>query len=257
MKVSVLIPTCLGGFTHLARLMPGLSVECQDKAEIIIVDNASKDGTLHYLSNYACTVIINKTNEGFAKAHNKAAKIAQGEYLLLLNNDTIITPGLIDELVNTFEIDPKIGIVGCLLIKMDSKKVQHAGVMFTSDYIPYELGLEIPGINPGIPFNDERVKSIREVPSVTAACMMIKKSLFDELGGFDERYINGWEDNDLVLRAREKGYKVWYNGKASVLHKHFGSVGRFAHEIENRQLFDRTWIHTKRAEKVLGGFING
>lgn len=257
MNVSVLIPTCLGGFTHLARLMPGLSLECDKKAEIIIIDNASKDGTLQYLSNYQCTVIINKANEGFAKAHNKASKIAQGEYLLLLNNDTIVNPGVIEEMVKTFELDPKIGIVGCLIMKMDSKLVQHAGVMFTPDYIPYELGSEVPGIMPGIPFNDERVKSVREVPSVTAACMMIKKSIFNELGGFDERYINGWEDNDLVLRAREAGYKVWYTGQASIFHKRFGSaaVGRYAHEMENRKLYDRTWVETNRAKTVLKGFI--
>lgn len=252
--ISILIPTTIGGFTHLAGLMPALSVECDKKAEIIVVDNASHDGTLSYMSNYQSTVIINKINEGFAKAHNKAAKIAQGEYLLLLNNDTVITPGFLDKMLSTFEIDPKIGIVGCLVIKLDTKQVQHAGVMFTPEYVPYELGLPIADFSPGITRNDDRCSSIREVPSVTGACMMIKKSLFEELGGFDERYVNGWEDTDLVLKAREKGYKVWYNGQAMIYHKHFGSThaGRFAHEVANRKLYDITWVDTGRARKIMG-----
>lgn len=258
--VSVLIPTTIGGFTHLTQLMPGLANECNKKAEIIIVDNHSTDGTSNYLSNYECTIIINKTNEGFAKAHNKAAKIAQGEYLLLLNNDTVVFPGLLDQMLSTFEIDPKIGIVGCLIVKIDDyKKVQHAGVMFTPDYVPYELGLEIPGIAPGITVSDPRVKSVREVPSVTGACMMIKKDIYNNIGGFDERFINGWEDTDLALKVREAGYKIWYNGNAKIYHKHFGSInaGRFAHELENRRLYDSIWIDTGRAKKVLGDFRAG
>src|SRR6266481_3087609 len=95
-KVSVMIPTTIGGLPYLADLMPGLSQEAKESdAEIIIVDNCSRDGTPNYLSNYWCTMIINKENLGFAKANNQAAKIAQGEYLLLLNNDTIIKSGLI------------------------------------------------------------------------------------------------------------------------------------------------------------------
>lgn len=259
--ISILIPTTTGGFTHLTKLMPGLAVEAtQNKAEIIVIDNASKDGTVNYLSNYECTIVVNKVNKGFAKAHNHAAKIAQGDYLLLLNNDTMISLGLLETLKKTFELNPKIGAVGCLVVKMDDqKRVQHAGVMFTPDYIPYELGLGIPDTIPVLPFNDERVHSVREVPSVTAACVMIKKNVFDEVGGFNEEYRNGWEDTDLILKIREKGYKVWYNGTTQVLHKHFGSinVGRFKFENENRALYEDIWVKTDRAKRVLGNFING
>lgn len=257
--ITIQIPTTLGGFAHLAKLMPQLSQEAKENnAEIIIIDNASKDGTMQYLSNYDLTVIVNKTNLGFAKAHNQASRIAQGEYLLLLNNDTVVPLGTLKILEETFSLDKNIGIVGCSIMKMDTHEIQHAGVMFTPDYVPYELGLKT-GISAGIPKNDPRVRSVREVPSVTGACMMIKKDLFKQLGGFDERYKNGWEDTDLVLRARELGYTVWYNGKAQILHKHFGSmsVGRFAFEAENRKLYDSIWVTTNRAKDVLKGFING
>jgi GT2 family glycosyltransferase len=256
--ITVIIPSTTTGLGYLAKLMPQLSIECEGN-EIIIVDNNSRDGTTNYLANYACTIIVNKTNEGFAKANNKAARKAEGEYLLFLNNDTFVTQGFLNTMLDTFNIDKKIAIVGCLIIKQDVNKIQHAGVMFTPDYIPYELGLPVAGISAGITMSDERAKSVREVPSVTAACMMIKKSVFEEVGGFDERYINGWEDNDLVLKVRELGYKVWYNGNAKIYHKHFGSinVGRYSKEFENRQLYDSIWVVTKRAEKALKGFREG
>lgn len=254
-----MIPTMLGGFIHLARLMPLLAQTCKEEgAEIIVVDNASRDGTCNYLSNYDLTIRVNKTNRGFSQAHNQAARIAQGEFLLLLNNDTVVKPGFITEMKRVFELDSKIGIVGCLIYTMDApKKVQHAGVCFTPDYVPYELGLEIPSIAPGIPNNDPRVMSVREVPSVTAACMMVRRSVWEEVGGMDEEYKNGWEDNDFVLRVREKGYKVWYTGRTHIYHKHFGSIGRLAFEAQNRARFDALFVHNGRAKAILGNFIHG
>jgi O-antigen biosynthesis protein len=254
--VSVLIPTMTQGLTHLAKLLPRLAME--PNIEIIIIDNNSKDGTTGYLSNYDCTVKINKVNLGFAKANNQAAKIAQGDYLLLLNNDTAITEGFVQKMLEVFDKDEKIGIVGSLIYTLGSpKKVQHAGVMFTPDYVPYELGLEVPSIAPGITISDIRVPSVREVPAVTAACMMIKKSVWFEIGGLDEEYINGWEDTDFCLKVREKGYKIFYTGQTSIYHQRFGSVGRLAKESQNRQRYDDIWVHTGRAKKILGDFING
>lgn len=252
--ISIMIPTTNQGFSHISHLIPTLSIEAKEQnAEIIVIDNGSRDGTTNYLSNYECRIIVNKSNRGFSVANNQAAEIARGEYLLLLNNDTTITPGLLRDMVEVFSIHHTIGIVGCCILTMDEKKVQHAGVCFTVDYVPYELGLEIPSIAPGIPRNDERVGSVREVPSVSAACMMVKKSVWDEIGGLDEAYMNGWEDTDFVLKARERGYKVWYTGKTRIYHKHFGSHGRFAYERENRARYDAIWVHTKRAESALGG----
>lgn len=257
-QVSVIIPTITGGLNHLVKLMPVLSQE--PNCEIIVIDNWSKDGTPNYLSNYECVIRINKIRKNFSASNNQGVRLANGEYILFLNNDTVPEAGFIQKMVDTFQIDPKIGIVGCCLCLMDGpKRVQHAGVMFTQDYVPYELGLAQPFGVPELPFNDPRVRTVREVPSVTAACMMIKRSIFDEVGGFDEEYITSWEDQDLVLKVREKGYKVWYNGNAVVYHKHFGSkeAGRFSFEAQNRKRYDDIWVNTGRAKTVLGEFING
>lgn len=249
--ISVQVPTTMSGLMHLSRLMPGLSQE--EGIEIIVIDNNSKDGTCNYLSNYECKVIINTTNKGFAKAHNQAARIAQSDYILLLNNDTIITKGFAQEMLKTFTLDPQIGVVGCAIYTMDlPKKILHAGVYFTQDYVPYELGQPVPDFSPGILNNDDRVTSVREVPSVTGACMMIKKSVWLEVNGLDEEYINGWEDTDFVLRVREKGYKIFYTGQTFIHHQKFGSRGRFNHEMQNRQRYDTIWVTTGRAQKILG-----
>lgn len=255
LAVSVMIPTCVGGFSYLAKLIPALADEAeQSDAEIIVIDNASRDGTSNFLAcgRFDLSIIVNKNNRGFAVAHNQAARKAEGEYLLLLNNDTQIIPGFIKEMQSVFDLDPKIAAVGCLIFMMDNKKVQHAGVCFTSDYVPYELGLEVPSIVPALPASDPRVRSVREVPSVTAACVMIKKSVFEEVGGFDERYRNGWEDQDLMLKIREKGYKIYYTGRTHIFHKKHGSVGRFTYEQDNRNLFDSLWVHTGKAKEIIG-----
>lgn len=256
--ISTIIPTTTGGLQYIAQLIPGLSQE--ENNEIIIIDNASRDGTTNFLQQFDCLVKINKTNISFSESNNLGSTYAKGDKLLFMNNDMIINPGLIREMENTFEIDKEIAVVGCQLRLMDRKdKVHHAGVMFTEDYIPYELGLNQPWGTSDLLLDDPRVTGIREVPSVTAACMMVKKDVFNEVGGFDTRYIYGWEDTDLVLRIREKGYKVWYTGKAWALHKHFGGKdrGRFKYESRNREIYDEIWVHTGRAKEVLGEFRNG
>jgi GT2 family glycosyltransferase len=253
--VSVIVPSTTGGLVYLSRLMPILSRE--PDTQIIIIDNNSHDGTTNFLGTYDCLIKVNNPGKSFSQSNNQGAKLAQGDYLLFLNNDTIPQEGFIQEMRATFNLDPKIGIVGTLLYTMDNpKKIQHAGVYFTQDYVPYELGLPIGDFAPGILVNDPRAKLTREVPSVTAACMMVKREVFNDVGGFDENYINGWEDTDFVLKVRELGYKVWYNGNTHVYHQHFGSrsQGRFKFENQNRQRYDDIWVNTGRAKAVLGEF---
>ena len=254
MNISTVTATMTGGLHHLARLMPSLAPE---NLEVVIVDNASKDGTTNFLSSYDCTIKVNKTNLNFAKANNQGAKVSSGDYIIFLNNDTVVTKGFAMEMYKVFELDPKIAVVGCAIFTMDlPRKLQHAGICFTEDYVPYELGMPIPSIFPGISAGDPRVRSVREVPAVTAACMMVKRDAFFEVGGFDEGYINGWEDTDLILKLREKGYKCWYTGKTEIYHKHFGSTGRFKFEAQNRSRYDSIWVNTGRAREILGEFRN-
>lgn len=252
-KVTTIIPTTRGGLTYITRLLPKLITE---PTEIVVIDNSSRDGTTNYLSsNFDCVIKVNNPGRNFSQSNNQGANLSGTEYLLFLNNDTWNQKGFIQKMISTFDIDPNIAVVGCRIYTMDNpKRVQHAGVMFNQEYVPYELGLSIMDGLPELKPNDTRVTSIREVPSVTACCMMVKKSVFEEVGGFDEQYITGWEDTDLVLRIRELGYKVWYNGEAIIYHQKFGSrsAGRFTYEEQNRKRYDDIWVHTGRAKKIVG-----
>lgn len=256
--ISVIIPTVTGGFEHLAKLLPDLSAEIQNlHGEIIVIDNNSMDGTANFLSNFACTVIHNKERRSFSKSMNQGTKIAQFPHILYLNNDVRIVRGFAKKMLNTFSKDPNCGIVGCKIWRERDKKLQHAGVYFTDIGAPYELGLPIDGFSTGLNGNDPRSFSIREVPSVTACCMLVKREVWDR-NNFDEEYINGWEDTDFVLKARESGYTVWYNGQAEIYHVHMGSrsVGRLAFESQNRARYDSVWINTRRVHEALRNYTS-
>lgn len=253
--ISIIVPTITGGLNYLVSLIPTVEQQTEPH-ELIIIDNASRDGTTNYLGNKECLIKVNKEKLNFSQSNNIGARLAQGTHLLFLNNDTKLEPNLLKEMLDTFNQDEKIGIVGCQIRLMQNPhKVHHAGIMFTEKYEPYELGLSQPFGIPEILKNDPKVWAIREVPAVTAACMMIRKDIFFEVGGFDENYKNGWEDVDLNLKVRQKGYKIYYTGKTYAYHHHFGSKdrGRFAFETENRARYEELWMTTGKAKEVLKG----
>ena len=146
--VSLVIPTlnnldftreCLEAIRKTAGMIP---------YEIIVVDNASTDGTGDYLlqeeSAGRLKVIFNKENLGFAKACNQGARIAGGKYLIFLNNDTVPQPGWLEEMVQLAESDESIGIVGSKLLFPDGT-IQHAGVVVSASKLPYHIYRGCPG----------------------------------------------------------------------------------------------------------------
>ena len=157
--------------------------------EIIFVDNASTDGSVEYVKkNYPkVKVIENQDNLGFAIANNNAARIAKGEYIFFLNNDTKVHPDVIFELVKKIKEVPRIGIAGCRLMSYDGKKHFHTGI-----------GIDILGY-PVV---------LKKVFYIEGSALMIKKELFAKLNGFDSQYFMFHEDIDLAWRARLLGYNV-------------------------------------------------
>lgn len=257
--ISVITPTSTGGLSYLVDLVPSLERQTIPY-EFILIDNASRDGTTNYMGHHDSLIKINVTRMNFSQSNNYGAKLASGNYFLFLNNDTRLEPNLLEEMVNTFNSDSSIGVVGCQLRLMKPPyKVHHAGIMFTDKYEPYELGLSQPFGVAELPKSDPRVNAVREVPAVTAACMMVRRDVFFDIGGFDENYVFGWEDSDFNLRVRQKGYKIYYTGRSWAYHHHFGSRdrGRFAHETENRARYEDLWMKTGKAKEVLNGFREG
>lgn len=183
------------------------------ETEIIVVDNGSQDETSRLLSYFKRTicVISNPENSGFGKACNQGAAIASGEYLIFLNNDTIVHPGWLTHLVETAESDLSIGAVGSLLLYPDGRIQEAGGIIWRNG----------DGANYGWGENaeDGKYTFAREVDYCSAASLLVRKKLFDELGGFDDRYAPAYyEDTDLCFGIRSLGFKVVYQPMSRVVH---------------------------------------
>jgi GT2 family glycosyltransferase/tetratricopeptide (TPR) repeat protein len=234
--VSVVIPVFNKCALTLQCLESMERVQTQAPYEVIVVDNASSDGSAARVTQAApdVRVIRNEVNGGFARACNQGAATSRGKYVLFLNNDTILLQGWMDELVRELQTQPKVAVVGSKLL-YGSGLVQHAGVIFgresRSPYHPYRM----------LHADDPRVNHRRELSAVTAACMLIRAKWFQDCGGFCEEYRNGYEDLDLCLTIRRKGGVIVYQPRSTLIHLESQTPGRFGHDAENRSKFFQRW----------------
>lgn len=180
--------------------------------EIILADDASKDATEH-ISRYIKGLRIsrNPSNRGFLKNCNEAAKKAQGKYIFFLNNDTVVHKGTLETLASLLESDESIGMTGSKLIYPDGR-LQEAGGIIWSDASGWNYGrLDDP--------QKPEYNYVKEVDYISGAAIMIRKKLWDEIGGFDERYAPAYcEDSDLAFEVRRHGKRVVYQPESVVTH---------------------------------------
>jgi GT2 family glycosyltransferase len=209
------------------------------EVEIVVVDDASGDNTQEILASYGdrIRVVTHARNTGFATSCNDGARVARGEYLVFLNNDTIPQAGWLDALARYAESHPKAGIVGSKLL-FPNNTIQHAGVVICSaDCCPRH-------IYPGFPADHPAVNKSRRFQIVTGGCMLIRRALFEHFGGFDIVFVNGFEDVDLCLRLGERGHEVHYCHESVVYHLECVTrEGRPAEEDHNAQIYKRRWAH--------------
>ena len=204
--------------------------------EVILVDNGSTDRTPELLATLSgdVRIIRNEKNHGFAVACNQGAKVAQGRYLVFLNNDTIPLEGWLTALVQEVEASPDVAVVGSKLLYEDGT-IQHGGVAFSLVYgTAYHLYLRMPA-------NAVMVNRRRELQAVTAACMLVRREAFERVGSFDEGFRNGFEDVDLCLKIRDQGSRIVYQPQSTLYHLESQTPGRKAHERENVQRFLTRW----------------
>ena len=217
---------------HLAEVTTGISYE------VVIVDNHSTDGTREFLEslNGDIQVIYNSTNLGFAKGCNQGAAAAKGKHLVFLNNDTIPKAGWLDPLIEEVNFHEDVSVVGSKLLYPDHT-IQHAGVVISKvSLTPYHLFQ-------GVPESMPVVNARKEFQAVTAACMLVRKETFEKVGGFDEGFVNGFEDVDLCLKIRQMGKKVIYQPRSCLYHLESQTQGRKDHDEENAKRFLGQWEH--------------
>ena len=206
--------------------------------EIIVVDNHSTDDTNRLLQAVEGDIVVlrQSANRGFAAACNAGARLAQGEHVLFLNNDTEVRSGWLDALLGCARAEENIGAVGAKLL-YPAGDVQHAGIAISAKKVPYLIFQHFSADHPA-------VCETREMQAVTGACMMIPRAVFDQAGGFDEEYRNGFEDVDLCLRLRQSGLRIMYCAEATVIHREESSAGRKDRDRENLERFLALWSDT-------------
>ncbi|AWK50042.1 glycosyl transferase family 2 [Clostridium beijerinckii] len=203
--------------------------------EILLVDNASVDGSIQKLreefndlmSECILRIFINEDNLGFAKANNIGMRVSKGEYILLLNSDTVIKEDCLEKCLAQMELDNSIGALGCKVVLPDGK-LDHAckrgfPTPKASLYYLLKLYKKDPikyGQYDALHLHEDKVG---EVDCLMGAFMLMRKSVLDEVGLLDENFFMYGEDIDLCYRIKEGGYKILYYPKAQIIHYKGGS----------------------------------
>jgi GT2 family glycosyltransferase/glycosyltransferase involved in cell wall biosynthesis len=240
-EVSVIVPV-YNHFAHtLACLRSLAEVEEPTPFEVLVVDDCSSDETPERLAEIeGITRIRNAQNLGFIGACNAGAEVARGEFLVFLNNDTVVTPGWLGALVRTFAQRSDCGLAGARLVYPDGRLQEAGGIVF-ADGSGWNFGRFQDPHHP-------RYGYLRESDYCSGAAIMVRADLFRELGGFDRRYAPAYyEDTDLAFKVRAAGLRVYYQPRATVVHFEGVSSGTDTgsgikrHQVINQQTFVEVW----------------
>lgn len=227
--LETMLQFCLANLSHAL-------VVADDKAkhEIVILDNASEfPYTTTMFANSGVELIRFDTHQSFAQACNIGAQRRPNNFYLLLNNDVLLAEKALLYMIATISIRPDAGICGSRLLFPDNT-IQHCGVVFGPEKVgPYHCFRKAP--------NHIVSRVTREYQAVTGTCMLIKRRVWDELGGFDESYPFGLEDIDFCLRARQRGWRVFCCNEVDSLHFESLTPGRIQLDVPSRQLFMNKW----------------
>ena len=194
--------------------------------EIIIVDNASDDGSVELLKDKFPEVklIANQQNLGFSRANNLGLSIAKGKYLLLLNPDTLVGEDTFEKMISFFESNPEAGLAGCKILNPDGTLQLACRRLFPG---PWTSFCKVTGLSSLFPnsklfarynltYLDEN--QTYEVDAISGSFMMIKREVYENVGGLDEEFFMYGEDLDWCYRIQKSGYKVFYVHNSQIIH---------------------------------------
>ncbi|HMK90602.1 MAG TPA: glycosyltransferase family 2 protein [Methylocystis sp.] len=246
--VSIVIPT-RDRADLLARAVETLFEKASwPKLELVIVDNGSVEQETFALFDRlralpSVTILRRDEPFNFARLANVGARASRGEVVALLNNDLeTANPDWLAPLI-ALAVDPRVGVVGAKLLHEDGT-VQHAGMALGIRGLTGHAGRGRAADDPG-PY--AMLTTTRRVSAVTGACLLTRRRVFDEIGGFDESFVVECNDVDYCLRARDAGYAVVYAAEPALVHKE--SSTREAHkklraqEVLDRLLLTKRWGH--------------
>lgn len=210
--------------------------------EIIVVDNASHDGTIEFIKDYKNNrnnvfLITNDKNLGFAAANNLGVNASRGEYIVFLNNDTIVTPGWLHKLYQHLVKSPSVGMVGPVTNAIGNE------AKIEVDYT------ELADINYFAAKREEKFSGVTfNIRVLALYCCMISRELFDQIGGLDERYhIGMFEDDDLALKIEQEGLNLICAEDVFIHHFHGASFKKLEDQeyqrifFENKMKFEEKW----------------
>ena len=236
-KVSIIIPVYNQVHYTYACLVSILENTGEFDYEIIIADDVSTDATKE-IDKFVTGLVIarNESNQGFLKNCNNAAKKARGEYIFFLNNDTTVQKDWLPPLIRLLESDKSIGMVGSKLIYPDGR-LQEAGGIIWSDGSGWNYGrCDDP--------NKPEYNYVRDVDYISGAAIMLSRKLWEDIGGFDERYAPAYcEDSDLAFEVRKRGLRVVYQPLSVVIHFEGVSngTGLKRYQVENNKKLQEKW----------------
>jgi len=201
--------------------------------KVVVVDNGSTGNDVEILSkrfgDFVNIVSLDK-NYGVGKGFNEGIRFAlarEAEYVLLMHNDVVVSPNFLDELVKVARSNPKFGILGPIIyFYNEPKKIWHAShsVNLWTGTSHFRFVGEL---------DRGQVKGVQPVQILMTACMLIRRQVLDEVGLLDERFLVGWEEDDICLRAWSKGYKVILVPSSRVWHK----LGRTTKKLKGDRSF--------------------
>lgn len=214
--VSIVIVN-FNGKKFLDRCLSALARQTYTNFEVIVVDNASVDGSLEHLAiNYPWVkVIINENNLGFAGGTNRGINSAKGEFILTLNNDTQVERDFVEHLVEPMSEEDN-GMCASKILLIDGR-INSTGICISRSGAAWDRGI--------FEFDTGQYDQKEEVLGPSACAALYRKAMLDEIGLFDEDFFIYMEDVDLAMRGRLAGWTCTYVPKARVYHHHGGTAG--------------------------------